>query len=64
VHPETLAFLAESAGFVEVEIRRLSPVSRGELLPRPPGGELAPLLDRLDALLYGFQDYAVVARKP
>lgn len=64
VHPETLAFLAESAGFVEVEIRRLSPVSGGELLPRPPGGELAPLLDRLDALLYGFQDYAVVARKP
>ncbi len=34
VHPETLAFLCESAGFSEVEILRLSPVPDPERLPR------------------------------
>ena len=40
VHPDTLAFLCESAGFSTVEVLRLSPVPEGERLPaRAPGEE-------------------------
>ena len=35
IHPDTLAFLAESAGFSKVEIRRLSPVPDEDRLPSP-----------------------------
>ncbi len=65
IHPDTLAFLCENAGLAGVEILRLSPVPEGELLPSPADDDpLAPVVERLNALLYGFQDYAVVARKP
>jgi hypothetical protein len=64
IHPETLAFLAESAGFSKVEIRRLSPVPEDERLPAPEGdGKLDEIVNQLNELLYGYQDYAVVARK-
>jgi O-antigen chain-terminating methyltransferase len=69
VHPETLAFLCESAGFSEVEILRLSPVPDPERLPVPaPGDEpLARHVDRLaeqlNGVIYGWQDYAVLARR-
>jgi SAM-dependent methyltransferase len=69
VHPDTLAFICESAGFREVEIRRLSPFPDAERLPLSGDGEgpLAAHLDRvvgrLNDLIYGFQDYAVVARR-
>ena len=69
VHPDTLAFICESAGFARVEVRRLSPVPEADRLPAPAPGEgpLAEHLDRvvgrLNDLLYGFQDYAVVARR-
>lgn len=68
IHPDTLSFLCESAGFGEVEIRRLSPVPDEDALPRPPtngalGVHLDGLVERLNALLYGYQDYAVVAKK-
>ena len=64
IHPDTLAFLCENAGLVDVEILRLSPVPEDELLPKPAGDDpLAPVVERLNALLYGFQDYSVVARK-
>ncbi len=69
VHPDTLAFICESAGFASAEIRRLSPVPEAERLPAPApgGGPLAEHLDRvvdqLNGLIYGFQDYAVVARR-
>jgi SAM-dependent methyltransferase len=68
VHPDTLAFICESNGFSAVEIRRLSPFPEAERLPLR--GEDDPLADHLDGvvgrlndLLYGFQDYAVVARR-
>lgn len=67
VHPDTLAFICESAGFASVEIRRLSPIPDEQRLPLggAGGGPLADHLDlvvgRLNELLYGFQDYAVVA---
>jgi SAM-dependent methyltransferase len=63
IHPDTLAFLAESAGFSNVEIRRLSPVPEEDRLPVPGDGRLDAVVRRLNDLLYGFQDYAVVARK-
>ncbi len=63
IHPDTLAFLAESAGFSNVEIRRLSPVPDEDRLPVPGDGRLDAVVKRLNDLLYGFQDYAIVARK-
>jgi SAM-dependent methyltransferase len=63
IHPETLAFLCESAGFSDVEIHRLSPVPDEERLPLPGDGGLDAIVEQLNALLYGFQDYAIVARK-
>ena len=63
IHPDTLAFLCESAGFSDVEIHRLSPVPAKERLPLPGDGGLDEIVEQLNALLYGFQDYAIVARK-
>jgi SAM-dependent methyltransferase len=63
IHPDTLAFLAESAGFSKVEIRRLSPVPDEERLPSPSDQPLNEIVQQLNDLLYGYQDYAVVARK-
>jgi SAM-dependent methyltransferase len=63
IHPDTLAFLCESAGFSDVEVRRLSPVPDDERLPSPVDGQLDEIINRLNDLLFGYQDYAVVARK-
>lgn len=73
LHPQGMAFLLEGYGFREVEIRYLHPVPEGVrmvLLPQvtgTPWEELGSLLntnlERLNALLYGFSDYAVIARK-
>jgi SAM-dependent methyltransferase len=63
IHPDTLAFLLESAGFTEVEIRRLSPVPAEERLPSPGDGPLDEIVEQLNSLLYGYQDYAIVGRK-
>jgi O-antigen chain-terminating methyltransferase len=62
IHPDTLAFLCESVGFAEVDIRRLSPVPDAHRLP-VPDGEVGSVVQQLNDLLYGYQDYAVVARK-
>ncbi|MFN8120823.1 MAG: methyltransferase domain-containing protein [Thermoleophilia bacterium] len=69
IHPDTLAFLCESAGFTSVEILRLSPVPAEERLPVPAGDgpdaqALRAVVERLNDLVYGFQDYAVVAHVP
>lgn len=73
LHPQGMAFLLEGYGFRDVEIRYLHPVPEGVrmvLLPQvtgTPWEELGSLLntnlERLNALLYGFSDYAVIARK-
>jgi SAM-dependent methyltransferase len=63
IHPDTLAFLAESAGFARVEIRRLSPVPDDDQLPTSDDPSVREIVERLNALIYGYQDYAVVARK-
>jgi len=75
VHPESLRLSYELAGFDPVEFRPLRPFSAAERLPEidlarlpPEQGELADqvnrLRDRLDEVLFGEQDYAVVGVKP
>ncbi len=69
VHPDTLAFLCESAGFAQVEILRLSPVPDTDRLPAPAPGDdplarhIDRIAERLNGIIYGWQDYAVVARR-
>ena len=75
VHPEALSYRCTSAGFESVEVLSLHPFEAGETLPEVSLGglesvELARLADRvnrlrdrLDDLLYGDQDFAVLAVK-
>ena len=69
VHPDTLAFLCESAGFGDVAIRRLAMVPASAMLPEPPSAAdgtvtayLATVIEQLNHIIYGYQDYAVIAR--
>ncbi|MEQ1895943.1 MAG: methyltransferase domain-containing protein [Vicinamibacterales bacterium] len=74
VHPETLSFLMGAAGFQKVELRYLSPVADTEKLQRlttPPDTPLFEVvdavnvnIDRINTLLFSFQDYAAVGRRP
>jgi len=75
VHPDTLEHLVRSAGFEPVERIESSPFTAKERLPelslqqltpemRPLAHEMNLLRDRLDALLFGAQDYAVVGTRP
>jgi SAM-dependent methyltransferase len=63
IHPDTLSFLCESAGFSQVEIQRLSPVPDDERLPKIGDEKIDDVVDQLNELLYGYQDYAIVARR-
>lgn len=70
VHPDTLAFLCESAGFEDVEIKRLAMVPASALLPEPPSAAdealvayVNTVVQQLNSVLYGYQDYAVIARR-
>lgn len=60
--PEMLRFVAEARGFQRVDIRRLHPSPEWDRLP--VGEHAAALRERLDALLYGPRDYALIAYKP
>lgn len=74
VHPGYLTELARQQGFDEIEVLPLRPFPDAERLPEVPlsaiPAELHPLADRvnrlrdrLDDLLFGCQDYGLVARK-
>ena len=63
IHPDTLAFLCESAGFSHVEVRRLSPVPDEDRLPKTGDENIDEVVGQLNKLLYGYQDYAIIARK-
>jgi O-antigen chain-terminating methyltransferase len=73
IHPQALTFLLEMHGFRDVEVRYLHPVPEGVrmvLLPDAtdtPWQEMTTLfnanLERLNDLLYGHADYAIIARK-
>ena len=75
VHPLMLSFCLEQAGFDPIERLDLRAFDDGQRLPELAPAELAAdlrplaeqvnrLRDRLDDLLFGFQDYALVATKP
>lgn len=75
VHPESLKLSYEQAGFDPVERLDLRPFPESARLPevaiaelpedaRRVGHQLNELRDRLDELLFGFQDYAMVGVKP
>jgi 2-polyprenyl-3-methyl-5-hydroxy-6-metoxy-1,4-benzoquinol methylase len=72
VPPLALKWLAESCGFAEVEIEYTLPVpAEDRLRPLPPSaGDEAEVeafnrgLALANELLFGFQEYALVARKP
>lgn len=75
IHPETIKFLLESVGFRDIEIRYLSQVSDKDRLDRftmsenMTGSEKTYLdimnknIDKLNSLLYGYQDYAIIGKK-
>lgn len=71
VHPEELRFMYEQAGFNEVEFLPMSPLEpaeRLEELPKAAGVSAETLsrhnrnIEKLNELLYGFQDYALIGR--
>jgi O-antigen chain-terminating methyltransferase len=71
LHPETLSFLAAAQGFTDVRFELRSPVdpsSRlvpipGDGLPERAAAALNENVERLNGLLYGPLEYALVARR-
>lgn len=71
LHPDTLAFLAAAQGFTDVRVEMRSPVDPARRLqPVAPEGlppRAAEVLNenaaRLNALLYGPQEYVLIARR-
>ena len=71
LHPDTLSFLASAAGFTEVRIELRSPVDAAARLQPIPAEGLPPRVAealnenvaRLNGLLYGPQEYALLARR-
>lgn len=73
VHPETMKFLLASAGFKDADIKLTNPVPRNMRLgkitvpDRLPGetwvDELNANVEKLNSVLFGYLDYAAVARK-
>ncbi|HKF44001.1 MAG TPA: class I SAM-dependent methyltransferase [Thermoanaerobaculia bacterium] len=59
VPPEALRFLAEAAGFVEARIELLAPMAPGDRLEEASENDA-----KLNRLLFGPQDYALIARVP
>jgi SAM-dependent methyltransferase len=75
VHPESLKLIYELAGFEPVERLDLRPFPAGERLPEIDLAKLPPeqrgvadqvnrLRDRLDEMLFGYQDFGMVGKKP
>ncbi len=75
VHPETIKFILESVGFREIQFKFFSPFPEADRLGKLTitddlnNKEKACLetmnrnIDKLNSLLYGYQDYAVIAKK-
>jgi len=78
LHPETLKYLVQAAGFTSVDIQYRAPVGEGDRLERVAAGDAAlsanPVLgslaatinahaDKLNARLFSCMDYAVIARR-
>jgi SAM-dependent methyltransferase len=75
VHPDSLKLMYELAGFDPVERLDLRPFPESQRLPeidlatvpadqRPLADQVNRLRDRLDEVLFGYQDFGMVGRKP
>lgn len=60
IPPRSLEFFVHARGFVNVRTLRLHPYPDSYRLP----GEISPAAEKLNALLFGPQDYAILASKP
>lgn len=71
IHPEALRWAFEACGFEDVQVVRSQPVPDSarlskipDVLLETPGWDvIARNFDQLNSLIYGYQHYAVVARK-
>jgi SAM-dependent methyltransferase len=67
IHPQTLKFLLESSGFVDVEIQYSAPLEQEQLQALPGADETASVLnqniDTLNKLLYSPPNYAAIGLK-
>ena len=75
IHPETMKFLLESVGFREIQFKFISPHQEQDKLRRliikesmPPEEKehletMNQNIDKLNSLILGYQEYAVVATK-
>ena len=63
VHPETLRFMCEQAGFAEVALMELSPHPALDAAGRLGHEPVDDAVRELISSVFGFQDYAIVARK-
>ncbi len=64
IFPEVLQVLMETAGFQVEESEERNPVDPKLRLAAPENGETAENVEKLNALLFGNQDYYMLARKP
>lgn len=64
VHPETLQFLFESAGFGEANLLFYSEVPESQKLKKSSGDKIMDEnIEKLNLFLFGPQDYALIAKK-
>ncbi len=70
VHPLTIKFLVETEGFSDIALKYLSPVSEEQKVPKLECTESCKNLDsfnsavtRLNDLIYGCRDYAIIAKR-
>ena len=67
IHPETLKFLMETSGFRVDEIKYLSP-TKEELKDIPEENDIFRRISYnfklIGKIIFGYQDYAVIARRP
>jgi O-antigen chain-terminating methyltransferase len=71
IHPESMKFLFESTGFLDIGLKFSAPVESSKRILAFSGpdarGTMVETFNRgieqLNELLYGFQDYAVIGRK-
>ena len=76
LHPETLKYLVVASGFQRVDVRMISPYPESDKLQHVPGAaEGGPLqavslastfnenVNKLNALMFSYLDYAVVAER-
>ena len=77
LHPDTLTYLLQASGFIDVEIVYSTPVDDGDKLQRVNIDSLPDVsasralaetinqhTERLNSLLFTYQDYAAIARRP